>query len=58
MLFVTTTLRFKSILRYIGSMKFRERPDYVYIQTALQEIRAEKNVDFELPYDWEVTFLI
>jgi len=54
MIFTTLTLRFKAILRYIASMKFNERPDYLHLQGVLQEIRAEKNVDFNIPYDWEV----
>jgi len=54
MMFTTITLRFKTILRYITNMKFHEHPDYNHIQTILQEIRAEKEVDFTIPYDWEL----
>jgi serine/threonine protein kinase len=57
MIFSKVTLRYKNILRYVSNMKFHERPDYPYIQNVLQEIRVEKEVDFNLPYDWEVQFI-
>jgi hypothetical protein len=44
MVFVPITLRFKQILRYIASMRHHERPDYLFIQQILQEIRVEKEI--------------
>lgn len=54
MTFASSSLRFKTILEYVAKMKYNERPDYAHIHKALQEIRAERRLDFDLPYDWEV----
>ncbi|KAI6179002.1 putative serine/threonine-protein kinase [Aphelenchoides besseyi] len=54
MAFTSSSLQFKDLLDYVISMKFHERPDYAHISRVLQKIRAERNLNFDLPYDWEL----
>ncbi|KAI6195830.1 hypothetical protein M3Y94_01034900 [Aphelenchoides besseyi] len=53
MSFPSSSLRYKVLLDYAVAMKYHERPDYPHMQQVLQEIRAERGLDFDLPYDWE-----
>ncbi|KAI6170313.1 Protein kinase domain-containing protein [Aphelenchoides besseyi] len=53
MSFPSSSLRYKLLLDYSASMKYHERPDYPHMQQVLQEIRAERGLNFDLPYDWE-----
>jgi len=52
--FEVTTLRFKHILRYISSLTYYSRPNYIHIRDVLMGLRKLKNVKFNVPYDWEV----
>ncbi|KAI6221694.1 Protein kinase domain-containing protein [Aphelenchoides besseyi] len=54
MAFTSSSLHFKDLLDYVVNMKFQERPDYAHISQVLQKIRAERNLNFDLPYDWEL----
>ncbi|WKX88545.1 hypothetical protein Q1695_008296 [Nippostrongylus brasiliensis] len=43
---------FKRIVKYVGGMKFKEKPDYIYLTHSLKSIAKENSINMDRELDW------
>uniref|UniRef100_A0AC34QBT4 Ycf1 n=1 Tax=Panagrolaimus sp. JU765 TaxID=591449 RepID=A0AC34QBT4_9BILA len=52
--FKRAPVEFTSIMHHISKLQYSDIPDYAFIFAELDRIRMTNNIDFLLPYDWEL----